>query len=187
MWAILRRCSEIRCSVAMRPRPHHPRRKIRSEAGKLPVDENVWRLLFLDPEEHLNVGLSRSDDQRVDAARKQLLDLLLLEFRIFFRGRNNQVVTLLAQHAGHAFGYFAEERMHQVRDDQANTVRPARDQRAGGEVGPIVHFLHAFEDAVPGFGTDIGVVAQHFGNCDNGDSQIVRDVLHAGGHGRIIA
>jgi hypothetical protein len=40
-------------------------------------------------------------------------------------------IAFPAENVGQRFRYFAEERMHQIGNDQTDRIRPSRDQSAG--------------------------------------------------------
>src|ERR1700727_2479093 len=70
--------------------------EIRRKANKSAVDQNIGDSSLLDRAKALNRPLSRCDYNCIDAAREQLLNLLLLQFRVLLRRSDDEAVALPA-------------------------------------------------------------------------------------------
>ena len=67
--------------------------------------------------------------------------------------------------------------MHQVGDDEADDVGAAGNKSAGRKIWTIVKFLNALQHARLCLLTDVGVIAEGFGDCDNADAEVSGDVF----------
>ena len=108
-----------------------------------------------------------------------MVDLLLLDFRVFFGRRNDQCEGLVTQHARYLHRQLRKERMQQVRDYQPHQASVACHQRTGGKIGSVVQFLGALEDLSPSRSADVGIVAQRSQDGHHGDPEIARYILHS--------
>ena len=84
------------------------------------------------------VHLACSDQQRVDTARQQVVNLFPLHLGIFFGRRQDELVATLPQACLQALGEFGEEGVHEVGDDQADGVALTRRQTAGQQIRLVV-------------------------------------------------
>lgn len=134
--------------------------EVRGEAGEGAVDEDERGFSGLGLREHGGVGLAGGDDECVEPVREDVLDLLLLQSGVFFGGRENEEVAVLAQGDGEAAGDVGEEGMQEVRHDEADERGAPGDERACGEVGAVVQLLHLRFDAFTGFAANVRVSAQ---------------------------
>ena len=113
-----------------------------------------------------------------------MLDFLLLEFGIFFRGGDDEAVPVPANGERETFGDFRKERMDEVGNDQANERGAAGDQASGSEVGPVTELFDLDDDAFAGRLADIGMIPQRLGNGHHGNAEFAGDILHVHGHRR---
>ena len=131
------------------PRGQHAHRfivhadEVRRQPFELAVKQHVGNALFFDATEGFDPALRGGDNQCVHAAGQHLVHLVAFEFGILFRTGDDQSIAVLAQHRRQAFGHLREEGMHEIGDHQADNVAATGYQRAGGEVGTVVQFLHS--------------------------------------------
>src|SRR5271170_2193829 len=100
-------------------------------------------------------GLSRSENQGIDAARHHLIDFAAFQLRALLRRRNDQTVALGAEPGGDSFGDLSKKWVNEVRDDEPNEAGSARGESPRSKVRLVVNFLHAAQNAFPRFRTDI--------------------------------
>src|SRR6478609_3838878 len=75
--------------------------------------------------------------------------------------------------------------MKQIGYYKTEKVGAASDQRPGRKIRAVVHFLHALQHARLGFFADVGVVAEGFGDGNDGDAQVSRNVFEGDSHIRV--
>ena len=161
----------------------HPH-EIRLEARRRAVDHHIRRLPIRQGPEKVSpaVGLRRRDDQAIHAPSQQKLHLALFYIRILIRVRDDDLVIQRLEFPGHSLGHFGEKRMHQVRDNQADHVGPARYQAARNPIWPVIQFPRALHHARSRLFADIAVAAQGLGDGHEGDPQVASDIDHSGAH-----
>jgi hypothetical protein len=86
------------------------------------------------------------------------------------------------ERCGEGLGYFREEGMEKVGDDEAEQVTAAGHQPAGHEVGMVVELLDSLQDPGPRLLGDIRIIPKHFGDCHCREAQATRNVLHRHRH-----
>jgi len=72
--------------------------------------------------------------------------------------------------------------MKQVGHNEAKEVGAPRNQSTRGEVRAVVQFPDTLQDARLGFLADVGMIAEGFGDGDNGDAEVSRNVLQGDSH-----
>ena len=75
-----------------------------------------------------------------------------------------------------------EERMQQIRYDQAHEATFSGSQAPSIDIGEIVQLLGSLEDALARGLSNIGLVAEAFRNRHQGDTEVRSDVFHSDWH-----
>src|SRR5579862_3332095 len=125
--------------------------EIRRQARQVAIDQHIRGLLFFNSEEELDGGTTGCNDQGVQPACQQLINLLFFQVRIFVRGGNNQVVPAFSQSLGKSLGNFCKERMKEVWNHQSNQIRSAGYKAPRRQVWAVIKFLDTRENSLPGF------------------------------------
>ena len=152
------------------------------QTGQCTVDQNIRRVVLLDSDEEFNRRMTGGDDQRVQPARQQLVDLLFLKDHIFVGRRHDQAVAALSEDIGKGFGNFREKRVEEVWNDQANEMGSSCDEAACSQVRAVVELFYAGQDSFARLIAHIGVVAQDLRNRNDRYTQVTRDILHPDRH-----
>ena len=121
--------------------------------------------------------MSRGDQQHVNTPRDELFDGLPFELWILLGRSDHKRVAGISEGSGNAAYDLREEAVEQIGDDESDHVSAAGDERASGQIRTIVDLLNAFEHACFGLITDIGVIAEGFGDRDNADAEVSSDVF----------
>src|ERR1700749_4645961 len=85
--------------------------KVRTQTGKIAVNEDEWRALVVDAVETLQGVLTGRNEQRIDSSCQDCADFLLLNLRVFLGGREDQTVVLLSQNSIEGLCEFGKEGM----------------------------------------------------------------------------
>jgi hypothetical protein len=136
--------------------------EVRMETVDFAVDQHERSFLLLDVAKAVSIPLRRRNYEYVDVPGEELIDSLLLDFRIVLRTRKHQAVSFRAKHSRDRLRDLTEERMDQIRYHQTNGVRPSGRKRARREIRTIIQFLDALKDPPACLDTDVRVSPNGF-------------------------
>jgi hypothetical protein len=125
-------------------------------------------------------AVRRREDDAVDLAAAQHLELRLLFLRVLAGAAQQQSISARAGHRLDAGDDLDEERVHQVGDDDAEGVGAAKAEAAGNRVTLVAEFFDLGEDAGAGGLADVGAIVEHLGDGGDGDTELAGDPLHGG-------
>src|SRR5271168_4943031 len=134
--------------------------KVGGQVFERAVQQEQGRVTLLGLAEGIRIRLARGDHQRIQAVRQHVLDLLLLQFGIFFGRRDHHEVSLLAKRERQALGHVGKKRMDEVGDDEADERGPSGNQGPRGEIGPVAELFDLQADALARRLADIRMVAK---------------------------
>ncbi len=100
--------------------------------------------------------------------------------RILARAAQQQTVAAHARHRLDAGNDLHEERMHQIRDDDAERVGAAQREAAGDRIALIAELLDLREHAGAGGLADVAAVVQHLRDGRDRHAELAGDALHRG-------
>ena len=112
--------------------------KIGGQAHEKAIDQDVGNLALFDAAKTFDRPLRRGDQHDVYAAGEQLFNLLPLQFRIFFRGSDDQAVALPADPGRNGLGNLRKEGMQQIGNDQPDGRGAAGNEGPRGQVGLVI-------------------------------------------------
>ena len=158
--------------------------KVGRHVFELAIQQDQRRVALLYLAQRLRARLARGDNQRIQPVRQHVLDLLPLQLRILFRGRDHQEITLLAKGQREAFCYICKKRMNKIGNDQSDQVRSPGNQAPRGQIRPVAELFGFKKNALAGRFADIRVFAQRLRDRHYGDAKVTRNVLHLHGHTR---
>ena len=127
-------------------------------------------------------GVRRRQHQAVDLPLLQNLQLLALLVRVLAGAAQQQGVAALREDRFDGGDDLDEERMHQIGDDDAEGLRPAKGQAARDRVGAVAQLLHFLQDTRARDRPDVGLIVQDFGDGGDRDPELQGDPLHRKGH-----
>ncbi len=136
----------------------------------------------LEPLQQVRVagGIDRREDDAVDLALAQHVDLGALLDGILVRAAQQQSVAARAGDRLEAGDDLDEERVHQVRDDDAERVGAAQGEAARDGVGLVAELGDLGEDAGAGGVADVVAVVEDLGDGRDGHAELAGDPLHRG-------
>ena len=126
-------------------------------------------------------ALADAEDDAVHLALPKHFDFLALLARILVRAAEQEAVAAVARDRLDTRDDLDEERVHQVRNDDAERAGAAEREAAGDGVGLVAELGDLGEHARAGGIADVAAVVQDFGDRGDRDAQLVGDALHRGG------
>ena len=143
------------------------------QIGHLAVEQHERDVLAGDVADDLVRAFARNHDQAVDALVAEDLDQILQLLRILVGAAEQHGVLMFICVVFDAPGDVGEELVRNVRNDDADGVRLAAAQGAGGVVGLVIEFLRDLQNALGRFLVHavgllaVGLVVHH--ERDQGD------------------
>ena len=127
---------------------------------------------------------SRGDHNPVHLPRAEQIQLAPLLARVLAGAAQQQPVAACADDRVDPGDDLHEERVHQVRDDDAERVRAPQREAAGDRVGPVAELLDARHHPRAGRVADVGLAVDDLGDGRDRHAQIGGDPFH-GSRGHI--